>query len=136
MKSTLATQVKDSTLRSQSIKRSTAVDDDDVFGFDEQPGGACIKDPRREGNAASLRPDSRKRNADEEEDDIFGFSPVKKAVPSSRPTQRSQQNDFTPASRNTALVHSPLKTSFLISEKVTPGKKGVIMDTSVVFQGF
>jgi len=87
---------------------------------------------RQERSVASSGPASRKRNADEEEeDDIFGFSPVK-AVPTSRPTQRSQLN----GSSNTALVHSPLKTSSLISEKVTPGKREVTMDTSVIFQGF
>merc|ERR1719237_295954 len=51
MKSTLATQTKDSTLQSQSTKRPTTTDDEDVFGFGDQPGGggggggggACIK---------------------------------------------------------------------------------------------
>merc|ERR1719209_2307455 len=131
MKSTLATQTRDSTLLSQSTKRTTAVDDD-IFEFGDQPAQE-IKEKRQESSVVS-RPASRKRNVDEDEDDIFGFSPVKKAVPS-RPTQRSQLKESTlgPASTtttsNTALVHSPLKTS-TISEKVTPGKKGVIMDTS------
>ena len=133
MKSTLASQqTKDSTF--QSTKRSNAEDEEDIFGFgDQKRSGACTKDMRQERSVASLGPASRKRNAnEEEEDDIFGFSPVKKAVPTSRPTQRSQLN----GSSNTALVHSPLKTSSLISEKVTPGKREVTMDTSVIFQGF
>merc|ERR1719234_653625 len=138
MKSTLATQMtRDSALLSQSsTKRSTAVDDDeDIFGFGDQPAGEEIKEKRKESSVAP-RPASRKRNVDEDEDDIFGFSPVKKSAPS-RPTQRTPLKDTTKASiattSNTALVHSPLKTSSLISEKVTPRK---IMDTSVVFQGF
>jgi len=139
MKSTLATQTRESTLLSQSTKRTTAVDDEDIFGFGDQPAQE-IKEKRKESSVAP-QPASRKRNVDEDEDDIFGFSPVKRAVPS-RPAQRSQLKESTPGpasiatTSNTALVHSPPKTSSMISEKVTPGKKGVIMDTSVVFQGF
>merc|ERR1719234_984424 len=139
MKSTLATQMtRDSALLSQSsTKRSTAVDDDeDIFGFGDQPAGEDIKEKRKESSVAP-QPASRKRNVDEDEDDIFGFSPVKKPA-LSRPTQRTPLKESTQASiattSNTALVHSPPKTSSLISsEKVTPRK---IMDTSVIFQGF
>ena len=133
--STLATQSKDTMLNSHI--RSTAEDDDDIFGFGDQSTGG-IKEKKQESSSSTVRPDSRKRNADEEEDDIFGFSPVKKAVPS-RPSQRSQLKEpslASTATSNTDLIHSTLKTFPLTSEKVTPGKKGVIMDTSVIFQGF
>merc|ERR1719242_196374 len=110
--STLATQSKDTMLNSHI--RSTAEDDDDIFGFGDQSTGG-IKEKKQQSNSSTIRPDSRKRNADEEEDDIFGFSPVKKAAPS-RPSQRSQLKEPSLASTATsntdlaALVHSPLKT--------------------------
>merc|ERR1719234_1683982 len=117
MKSTQATQTRDSTILSQSSTKKSAAEDDyeDIFGFGDQPAGEEIKEKRKESSVAPL-PASRKRNVNDDEDDIFGFSPVKKSVPS-RPTQRTPLKESTPkpasiaTTSNTALVHSPLKSS-------------------------
>ena len=124
-----ATQIQDS-------KRESAIlgddDDEDIFGFGDQPSRSSGMRKHETNTVAA--PMSRKRNKDgEDEDDIFGFSPVKKVQSGS--TQRCQLKETT-STTNSALVHSPPKKLPLSIEKVTPGKKGVIMDTSVIFQGF
>jgi len=124
-----ATQIQDSKLESAILGDN---DDEDIFGFGDQPSRSSgVRKHETSTVAASI---SRKRNKDgEDEDDIFGFSPVKKVQSGS--TQRSQLKETT-STKNSALVHSPPKKLPLTIEKVTPGKKGVIMDTSVIFQGF
>ena len=124
-----ATQIQDSKLESAILGDD---DDEDIFGFGDQPSRSSGMRKHETNTVAA--PMSRKRNKDgEDEDDIFGFSPVKKVQSGS--TQRCQLKETT-STTNSALVHSPPKKLPLSIEKVTPGKKGVIMDTSVIFQGF
>ena len=124
-----ATQIQDSKLESAILGDD---DDEDIFGFGDQPSRSS--GVRKHETSTVAAPMSRKRNKDgEDEDDIFGFSPVKKVQSGS--TQRCQLKETT-STTNSALVHSPPKKLPLSIEKVTPGKKGVIMDTSVIFQGF
>ena len=124
-----ATQIQDSKLKSVILGDDG---DEDIFGFGDQPSRSSGMRKHETNTVAA--PMSRKRNNDgEDEDDIFGFSPVKKVQSGS--TQRCQLKETT-STTNSALVHSPPKKLPLSIEKVTPGKKGVIMDTSVIFQGF